>query len=56
MTKRGAEETRRLEEPMRGVEPRSDPMEEKRGGLEERKVDEITRVGEGAGTGDELGG
>ena len=38
MTKRGAEETRILEEPMRGGESKSDLMEDEREGVEERKA------------------
>ena len=38
MTKKGAEKTRTLEEPMRGGEWKSDPMEDERGGVEERKM------------------
>ena len=49
MTKRGAEETRILEERMRGGESKSDPMEDERGGVEERKTDETKQGGEGAG-------
>ena len=40
MTKRGAEDTRILEELTRGGESKSDPMEDKRGGVEERKTNE----------------
>ena len=49
MTKRGAEETRILGEPMRGGESKSDPMEYERGGVEERKTNETKQGGEGAG-------
>ena len=49
MTKRGAEETRILGKPMRGGESKSDPMEEERGGVEERKTNETKEGGEGAG-------
>ena len=49
MTKRGAEETRMIEERMRGGESKNDPMEDKRGGVEERKTDETKQGGEGAG-------
>ena len=49
MTKRGAEETRILGEPTRRGESKSDPMEDERGGVEERKTDETKQGGEGAG-------
>ena len=48
LTKRGAEETRILGEPMRGGESKSEPMEDERGGVEERKTDETKQGGEGA--------
>ena len=49
MTKRGAEDTRILEELMRGGELKSDPMKDERGGVEERNTDEtkLGREGEG---------
>ena len=43
--KRGAEETRILEERMRGGESKSDPMEDERGGEENRR--DKTRRGGG---------
>ena len=54
LPKRGAEETRILEEPMRGGESKSDPMEEdggerRSGGVEERKTNETKHGGEGGG-------
>ena len=49
MTKRRAEETRRLDEAMSGGEPRSDLMEDKRGGVEDRKADKKKQGGDGAG-------
>ena len=60
MTKREAEKTRIPEEPMRGGELKSNPMEDKRGGVEERKTDKTKQGEEGAGrqagAGDESGG
>ena len=49
LTKRGADETRILEEPIRGGESKSDPMEDNREGVEERKTEETKQGGEGAG-------
>ena len=49
MKTRGAEETRILEEPVRGAEWRSDPMEDKKGGVEERKANKTKRGEKGAG-------
>ena len=43
LTKRGAEETSILEEPMRGGESKSDPMEDERGGVEEWRRGNPTR-------------
>ena len=56
MKTRGAEETRILEEPVRGAEWRSDPMEDKKGGVEERKANKTKRGEKGAGAGKESGG
>ena len=49
MTKRGAEETRILGEPMRGGELKSDPMEDDRGGVEERKTEKTKQGGKEVG-------
>ena len=43
LTNRGAEDTRILEEPMKGGELKSDPMKDERGGVEERKTDETKK-------------
>ena len=51
LTKRVVEETRRLEEPIRGGESRSDPMEDERGVVEEKKANETKQGGGGRQTG-----